>query len=139
MKRKLLIIIVGVILGILLLATFIAPYYILKADRQEEEADSYAYSEVFFDEYDEVENDYTKIDDNTFLINGSVSINDLKKILNVQIPEGDYDTLSGYLVEVLGRIPAEKEKPVIETEKAIYKVEKTAEKRIVKVKVCKNN
>ena len=54
MKRKLLIIIVGVILGILLLATFIAPYYILKADRQEEEADSYAYSEVFFDEYDEV-------------------------------------------------------------------------------------
>ena len=45
-----------------------------------------------FDEYDDFENDYTKIDDNTFLINGSVSINDLKKILKIDLPEGDYET-----------------------------------------------
>ena len=47
-----------------------------------------------FDEYDDVENEYEKIDDNTFLISGSVSLYELKKILNTNIPEGDYDTLS---------------------------------------------
>lgn len=90
-----------------------------------------------FDEYDEIENDYTKIDDNTFLINGSVSINDLKKILEVQIPEGEYDTLSGYLLELLGRVPQDDEKPIIETENISYKIEEYEDKRIILVKACK--
>ena len=91
-----------------------------------------------FDEYDDVELDYEKIDDNTFIINGNVSIYDVKKILEVEIPEGDYDTLSGYLIENLGRIPEDSEKPVIETEKVTYKIEEYEDKRIVKVKACKN-
>lgn len=92
-----------------------------------------------FDEYDEIEQEYEKIDDNTFLISGSVTINDLKKILAVEIPEGDYETLSGYLQDILGRIPADEEKPVIETEKVTYKIEEYEDKRILKVKACKNN
>ena len=91
-----------------------------------------------FDEYDDVEKEYEKIDDNTFLINGSVSIFDLRKILEIDIPEGDYDTLSGYLIELLGRIPQDDEKPVIETEKVTYKIEEYEEKRILWVKACKN-
>ena len=91
-----------------------------------------------FDEYDDVELDYEKIDDNTFIINGNVSIYDVKKILEVNIPEGDYDTLSGYLIELLGRIPEDNEKPVIETPKVTYKIEEYEDKRIIKVKVCKN-
>ena len=91
-----------------------------------------------FDEYDDVEKEYEKIDDNTFMIDGSVSIYDLRKILNVEIPEGDYDTLSGYLIELLGRIPEDDEKPVIETEKVTYKIEEYEEKRILWVKACKN-
>ena len=91
-----------------------------------------------FDEYDDVELDYEKIDDNTFIINGNVSIYDVKKILEVDLPEGDYDTLSGYLIENLGRIPEDSEKPVIETEKVTYKIEEYEDKRILKVKVCKN-
>jgi putative hemolysin len=47
-----------------------------------------------FDEYDDVENEYEKIDDNTFMISGSVTISELKKILKTEIPEGEYDTLS---------------------------------------------
>lgn len=92
-----------------------------------------------FDEYDEIEKEYEKIDDNTFLINGSVSIYELKKILQVDIEEGEYETLSGYLIEKLGRIPSEGEKPVIETEKVTYKIEEYEDKRIVWVKACRNN
>ena len=91
-----------------------------------------------FDEYDDVELEYEKIDNNTFIINGNVSIYDAKKILGINIPEGDYDTLSGYLIEELGRIPQDSEKPVIETEKVTYKIEEYEDKRIVRVKACKN-
>ena len=91
-----------------------------------------------FDEYDDIEKDFEKIDDNTYMINGSVSIFDLRKILGVSIPEGDYDTLSGYLIELLGRIPSDDEKPEIETEKVTYKIEDYEEKRILWVKACKN-
>ena len=92
-----------------------------------------------YDEYDEVENKYEKIDDNTYIFGGNLSIYDLEKILEVTIPEGDYDTLSGYLIEILGRIPNNKEKIDIETEQVTYKVEKCKDKRIVRVKACKNN
>ena len=92
-----------------------------------------------FDEYDDVENEYEKIDENTYRISGSISIYDLKKILNVDIPEGDYDTLSGYLVELLDRIPNDDEKPVIETDQVTYKIEEYEDKRILWVKACRNN
>lgn len=92
-----------------------------------------------FDEYDEIEKEYEKIDENTYLVSGSINIDDLSKILEVEIEEGDYDTLSGYLQEKLGRIPEDEEKPVIETKKVTYKIEEYEDKRIIKVKVCKNN
>ncbi len=53
MKKKL-IITVSCRAAILLLVTLIGPRLILAADRQEEVAAEYAYSEVFFYEYDEV-------------------------------------------------------------------------------------
>lgn len=92
-----------------------------------------------FDEYDDEEKDYEKIDDNTYMISGSVSIHDLRKILNVEIPEGEYDTLSGYLIEELGRIPSDDENPIIETEKVTYKIEEYEDRRIIWVKACRNN
>lgn len=53
MKKKLLMI-AGGIVAVLLLATLLVPHIILAVDKQEESAETYAYSDVFFDEYDEV-------------------------------------------------------------------------------------
>lgn len=90
------------------------------------------------DEYDDEEVEYQKIDENTYMLSGSSTLYDIKKLFNVEIPEGDYETLSGYLLEKLGRIPEENEKPVIEDEKLTYKIEEYEDKRILYVKVCKN-
>ncbi len=92
-----------------------------------------------FDEYDEERKDYEKIDDNTYLINGSVSLHELGKILDVEIPEGDYETLSGYLLELLGKLPEDENDTVIETKDVTYKIEEYEDKRIMWVKACKNN
>jgi len=91
-----------------------------------------------YDEYDEIEEQFEKIDDKTYLLSGSMTIYDVNKLLESHIPEGDYDTLSGYLQEELGRIPLEEENPVIETEELTFKIEEYEDKRIFKVKACKN-
>ena len=90
-----------------------------------------------YDEYDLVQNNYEKIDENTFILNGGMSVGEVEKILDIKIPEGDYDTISGYLIEEIGRIPDKKEKPIIEKENVIYKIEKVEDMRIVKIKACK--
>ena len=92
-----------------------------------------------FDEYDEIEEEYHKIDENTYLLSGSMTIYDVNKLLDAKIPEGDYDTISGFLQEKLGRIPEDEESPIIDTETVTYKIEKYEDKRILLVKACKNN
>ena len=91
-----------------------------------------------FDGYDEFEEEYEKIDDKTYIISGKMPIYDVNKLLNSNIPEGDYDTLSGYLQEELGRIPTDEENPIIETKELTFKIEEYEDKRIIKVKICKN-
>ena len=92
-----------------------------------------------YDEYDKEELEYEKIDDNTYILSGSMTIYDVNKLLNANIPEGDYDTISGFLQDKLGRIPEDEETPVIETKEVTYKIEEYEDKRILKIKACKNN
>ena len=92
-----------------------------------------------YDEYDEEEKEFEQLDKNTYLLSGSMTIYDVNKLLNANIPEGDYDTISGFLQDKLGRIPEEEELPTIETERVTYKIEEYEDKRILKVKACKNN
>ncbi len=92
-----------------------------------------------YDEYDKEESEYEKIDENTYILSGSMPIFDVNKLLEADIPEGEFDTISGFLQDKLGRIPDDKEKPIIETEKVTYKIEKSEDKRIIKIKACKNN
>ncbi len=92
-----------------------------------------------YDEYDEEEKEFEKLDENTYMLAGNMAIYDVNKILNAEIPEGDYDTISGFLQEQLGRIPEDEETPVVETKKVTYKIEEYEDKRILKIKACKNN
>ena len=91
-----------------------------------------------YDEYDKVEKIYEQLDENTFMLSGNMAIYEVEDILGIDIEDGDYDTLSGYLVEELGRIPTEKDKGVIiETPKVVYKIEKAKDRHILQVKACK--
>lgn len=90
-----------------------------------------------YDEYDEVTNMFEKIDENTYVLSGSLAVYEVEKLLDIEIPEGNYDTISGYLIEQLGRIPGNKEKPLIETPTAVYKIEKVKDQRIIKIRATK--
>lgn len=90
-----------------------------------------------WDEYDEVEKEVEKIDENTYIMNGLTSLDMVEEHLGVKLPVEDYDTLGGFIIGQLGRIPPDDEKPSMEYNGIIFKVEEIEEKRIVSVKACK--
>ena len=94
-----------------------------------------------FDEYDEHEdeNEINKLDDNTFLMDGTVSLYDVRDVLKIELPVSDYDTLSGFVIGQLGIIPAENDKPYIEYNGVLFNVEHVDEKRITKIRVEMNH
>lgn len=62
------------------------------------------------DEFDDVEEKIAKkIDANSYLVNGKVEIDYLNEELDFQIPEGDYETIAGYVTFKIGRIPVKGE------------------------------
>ena len=91
-----------------------------------------------YDEYDKETDKFKKIDNNTFLFDASIALYDVEKFLDIEIDEEDVDTLGGYLIKKLDRIPKDGEKPIVETEKVTYKIEKVKDRQIVKEKACKN-
>ena len=91
-----------------------------------------------YDEYDKETAKYKEIDGNTYVFDGSIALYDVEKVLGIEIAEEEVDTLAGYLLKILDRIPKDNEKPVIETEKVTYKVERVKDKQIISVKACKN-
>jgi putative hemolysin len=57
------------------------------------------------DEYDKGIKFWRKVSENEYLINTKVELDDLNEELRLSIPEGDYDTLSGFLLTEFGSIP----------------------------------
>jgi putative hemolysin len=85
------------------------------------------------DEYD-IESPVIQISDGTFRIDASISIRDLKEDYEIEIPEStEYETLSGFLLTTLQRIPRIGD--VVETDGKKITVLEMVGQRIAKVKL----
>ena len=86
------------------------------------------------DEYDDEEAEYSRIDEDNFDLEGTMLLDDVAEILNIEFPdELDYDTLGGFITDMLGRIPEESEHPVVTYQNVEFTVIRTEEHRIEKV------
>ena len=85
------------------------------------------------DEYDDEEEEISQISENVYRFDGSVSIDEVAKLLDIEIEEDEYDTLGGFLTHLLGRIPEEDEKPEIIYKNATFNVVLVEDKRIATV------
>lgn len=62
------------------------------------------------DEYDNEEEDIRQISDDTYTISGNASPEDIFDVLGLTLPEdSDFDTMSGFVISLLGHIPEENE------------------------------
>lgn len=58
------------------------------------------------DEYDDAEEKMVrKVQDNSYVLSGKVEIDFLNEEYELNIPEGDYETIAGYIMYKIGRIP----------------------------------
>lgn len=89
------------------------------------------------DEYDLEEKPIKKIDDNNYIVKGSLSINDFNEEFELDLDEGDYDTLNGYLITNLDEIPNENTELLINDIK--FTVLKVENRRIQDVKIHFDN
>lgn len=87
------------------------------------------------DEYDDEEEEISKINENTFTIDGTTFIDEVDELVGTEIPEGDYDTLAGFLISRLGYLPKDGEMNEVDYENLHFTVLNVEDRRIGKVKV----
>lgn len=93
------------------------------------------------DEYDEEENEFVKLNANTYDVSGSIELDELDENAALNLPKEDledYDTLSGLLIAQLGRIPNEKEVIELTYNNIRFKILKVEDKVINRVRVIKS-
>lgn len=66
------------------------------------------------DEYDVEENICRKVSKDSYLISGKVEIDHLNEKYKIGIPEGDYETIAGFIENRIGRIPKQGESFLID-------------------------
>lgn len=86
------------------------------------------------DEFDNEEEEIQKVCDTIYNFDGSVSLDEVEKLLNIHLDdEDDHDTLGGLIIDKLGRIPSENEHPSIQIGDVAFSVLSVADRRITKV------
>jgi CBS domain containing-hemolysin-like protein len=88
------------------------------------------------DEYDVEDEIMKKLSENTYVVSGNVEIQELMdKFDEIELPlePSEYDTVAGFIINHLGRIPKVNEEVVIEAKKFI--ISKATPSRIETVKL----
>lgn len=57
------------------------------------------------DEYDETESGIEELGSERFLVPGTLRLDEARSRIGIDLPEGEYETVAGYLMDRLGRIP----------------------------------
>lgn len=90
------------------------------------------------DEFDDINLNYSQIDDKNFIFEGKINLKDFYRIIDVdediyEDRKGEAETLAGFLLEILGNFPKKGQK--INFEKCRFIIESVDNKRIKQIKV----
>ncbi len=85
------------------------------------------------DETDEQEKLIRQLDESTYRVNGRTQIEKLNEELQLDIPEGDYETLAGFLLTQFGHIPRRDEE--LEFKEVKFVITRATRRKIESVKI----
>ena len=85
-----------------------------------------------YSEYEKPEDDLDiiKMSDDTWLIYGSADIEDVSKELDIEIPDDEYNTFAGLLLDELGTVPEDGETPELTIGRMMVNITKVSDHRI---------
>jgi len=87
------------------------------------------------DEYDKEIKLFEIAEDNAVIVDAIISIDDINEILKIEIPENGFETLGGFIFDLLGRVPEKGEK--IKYQNCQMIIEQVVKNRIRRVKIIK--
>ena len=82
------------------------------------------------------EEEFRAIDENTFHVEGGMSIQEANQEMNIELPHGEYETIAGFALDVLGHIPVRGEQ--FEHENLVFEILRMQDLRIEEVRVTKS-
>ncbi len=85
------------------------------------------------DEYDHEESTIQEIDQDTILIDASADIEDLEEHWDITLPPGDYESVGGFIINIVSRVPKVGE--VISYQNMEFVIEKGDKRRIRRIRV----
>lgn len=85
------------------------------------------------DEFDHEEEEVTQVDEHSFVVDGAMNMGDLEELLQTKLPEGDYDTVAGFMMDQLGHIPAADEQAQVQWDTLTFTIRKMDDRRIEQV------
>lgn len=88
------------------------------------------------DEFDDEEPDIKKVDNNTYIVSGLLSLDELNDNLDLNLFSENYNTIGGFLISLMGCIPKKNENKTIEYGDVIFKIEEVKQRRIERIKIC---
>ena len=74
-----------------------------------------------------------------YIIDGSTSLEEIEEDLNIKIDKGEYETLNGFMISRLDRLPEKNEKFVTECDGCSFEILSVENRMVKKVIVRKNN
>lgn len=89
--------------------------------------------------YENNEPKMVKTEDNSYIIDGLYSINDLNDELHIKIETEEFDTISGFVTNLLGKIPDDNERAVLNCENLTFEILSVKDKCVDKVKLTINS
>ena len=91
------------------------------------------------DEYDIEEEEIHREGDNRYRVDGTASVEEISDLTGVELPEGDYDTIAGLMMEQLGRIPKPGEHPHVKMKNLTLTVAEMDDRRIARIIIEKDS
>lgn len=89
------------------------------------------------DEFDHEEEEVRQTGENSFEVDGSIDMDELEDLLHTHFPEGDFDTLAGFILDELGRVPGEDEHPEVVFRDFTFTVLQVEDRRIERVRIVR--
>jgi putative hemolysin len=80
-------------------------------------------------------NDCEKIDENTIIVPGKISMEQLNNLLQAQLPQDEFDTIGGFVLHLFGKLPERGEEARFGG--YIFRVEGVGRTRILKIRIEK--
>lgn len=89
------------------------------------------------DEFDDEEQNPIRLSNGDYIVAGDTTLSDLEDILDMELDAEEYDTIAGLVIQLLDRVPEEKEHPVVTYKNVNIKVLHVEDRWISKVMIHK--